>query len=65
MSLRSMLSGIRAKWEGSFDRATGDRRLQSGQRELARDEFIGTLIIDHGAAPREFEGITPSSRLRD
>lgn len=65
MSLRSLLSDLRVKWEGWFDRAIRSGGNDSGRRAMARDEFINTLIIDHGAASRKFEGRAPGNRLRD
>ena len=65
MFLRSLLAGLRARWIGSFDRTITDGRIECTRREGARDELISTLIIDHGAAGREFEGRTLGSRLRD
>ena len=65
MSLRSLLAGLRARWIGSFDRAIAEGRVECARQERARDEFINTLIIDHTASAREFEGRTLGGRLRD
>lgn len=53
MSLRSLLSGLLSRWESAFDRAIRDGAGEVQRKDRANGEFISTLIIDHGAAPRE------------
>lgn len=58
--MSSILAMLFGRLEGWFDRAVE----RSTRGDTARDEFISTLIIKHGAAPGEAESRQRRGGLR-